>query len=318
MYTQETAISAPRNLEDMFIRLRPGRTAKQQYEEHGDQLAEAYEDKKLLYIDNYPFDFDKELMWSLPIIGPKEIPHSLLKMKIGGTMAPITKPFNEHTHILGNFVKPAEKAFAMQVMIKSIQQQLQQIARDMFPMYKPIEEERGFSIRLTCQAGEEIHFDSYDGMDDPNHRIRLFANLDCRPRIWSTGGVFENWIDKFDDSLIYKGAKHHPNKANEFLNEKINWDKYGDLAYIMFAPMSVWFVDSQPVSHEIVYGRRMASQTTVVDPSTVLHPEKMFHVTAAKLWKDEYEKRIATMGPEKAAQFIKAEEIKAILEKKLK
>lgn len=318
MYTQETVISAPNQLQDMFVRLTPGLTAKEQYEKHGDQLAEMYENKKLLYIDNYPFEFDRELMWSLPIIGPKEIPHSLLKMKIGGALAPITKPFNDQTHILGNFVKPAEKAFAMQDMIKSIQQQLQQIARDMFPMYKPIEEDRGFSIRLTCQAGEEIHFDSYAGMDDGNHRVRIFANLDCRPRIWSTGGLFENWIDKFDDALIIKGTSHHPNKANEFLNEKIDWDKHGDLAYMMFAPLSVWFVDSQPVSHEIVYGRRMASQTTVIDPATVLHPEKMFHVTAKELWRKEYQKRAVALGPVKLAQLIKEEKLKEAVAVKLK
>ncbi len=285
MYTQPTVISAPSNLQDMFVRLTPGKSAKEQYEEYGSQLAEWYEDKKLMYIDNYPFDIDTDLLWRTASIKPGNVPHALLKMKLGAALAPITKPFNNQTHILGHFVRPAEDAIALQALIKSVHSQLQAVARGMFPMYVPIEEQRGFSIRLTTQIGEEIHFDSYAGMDDDNHRVRIFANLDCRPRIWSTGGLFEDWIGKFDDELVALGAKHHPNKANEFLNDKINWDKDGDLAYMMFAPMSLWLVDSQPVSHEIVYGRRMASQTTVVKTSSTLHPDKAFHIVAADLWK---------------------------------
>lgn len=316
MYSQPSTMIASGSMKDMFVKLIPGKTAKEQYVEYGDKLADWYESNKLLYIDNYPLEFDRELMWKLPIIGPKEIPHSLLKMKIRSVMAPITKPFNETTHILGNFVKPAEDAFKLQEMIKSIQIQLQGIARDMFPTYVPIEEERGFSIRLTCQAGEEIHFDSYDGMDDDNHRIRIFANLDCRPRIWSSGGLFEDWIGRFSDEAVYKGTKYHPNKANEFLNNKIDWDQ-GELAYMMFAPLSVWFTNSQPVSHEIVYGRRMASQTTVVKANSILRPDKAFHIVAADLWKKEWKKRADAMG-DKVASFTKAEDLKELVQSKLK
>lgn len=294
MVEHKTTIIAPPSLEGIFRFLTPGKSCADQVAEYGaDWIARQYEAHKCLVIDDYPLDFDREFFWRLPMLGGSSgevLPTPIKKLKYGAVMAKITKPFNEETHVLGKWVKPAEHAFHLQDQTQKIRAQLQQMCRDLFPRYERIEEERGFSIRLTVQAGEEIHFDSYMGMDDDHSRIRVFANLDCRPRIWATAGTLDQWLPRVADEYFHKNNGRHPNDANDFIGGAIRWDDM-PLAYMHFGPCSVWFVDSQPVSHEITYGRRMASHTTVFRSESRLDPASAFTPWARRLWESEARRR---------------------------
>lgn len=96
------------------------------------------------------------------------------------------------------------------------------------------------SWRYTLTKNEPLHFDVYADRVDQKV-LRVFVNLDTEERIWDVGPIDEIGID----------AKYDPVYKARVL-------KGVNVQRITFEPGTIWAVDSQRVSHAIIYGRRAA------------------------------------------------------------
>lgn len=142
------------------------------------------------------------------------------------------------------------------------------LARAWFPRYRFVGEH--ITWRLTPTAGEEMHYDSYNGKEDGLHRVRLFFNLDAGARRWRIGPSI-GWAIRALGGRLREHLGLHPNRLNSVVNELLPW---GDVPRhaASFAAHNCWLVDSQQVAHEIVCGRKMLACTFEVDAASMHDP----------------------------------------------
>lgn len=121
--------------------------------------------------------------------------------------------------------------------------------------------------RLTETLKDAMHLDSYAGQNNDLHNLRIFVNLDSDYRTWRTSYSVEDILEYYKSKALHVPNKH-PNEINDILNSYIACDA---LPYheIKFAPGTLWMVNTQIISHQGWYGRRMAAYTFRCDPVMV-------------------------------------------------
>lgn len=139
------------------------------------------------------------------------------------------------------------------------------------------------SVRLTTTLFENIHWDNHQIQDD-FHQVRIFCNLDQRPRIWHTSHNFVTYARQ-----LYQD--HHLNRfSGKDPNELVNY-MCGDILggtrnacrdslprhVIAFEPGEVWFGESRMISHQIFYGERAMVYMFFVRPDGMLSPARRFN-----------------------------------------
>lgn len=182
-------------------------------------------------------------------------------------------------HVL-NFWFPnhPQRAAQFQPIMEKVNQYLRDCVKRLFFRYDIVDEH--ITWRFTPNDGEPIHFDSYAGHDTDSQYVRLFVNMDNRPRIWGVSHHADVAIRMYPD-IAKRYAKEHPNALNNSLTLMLPW-KDIPKHYAMFAPGNCWLVNSQLVSHEIIYGRKLIACAFEVAPSSMRDPSKNF---AAKIRK---------------------------------
>lgn len=139
------------------------------------------------------------------------------------------------------------------------------------------------SVRLTTTLFENIHWDNHNIPDD-FQQVRIFCNLDQRPRIWHTSHNFANYVrDIYQEHSLEQFAGRDPNDLNDYICGKILGGTRGACQdklprhVLAFEPGEIWFAESRMISHQIFYGERAMVYMFFVKPAGMLKPERRFN-----------------------------------------
>jgi len=171
--------------------------------------------------------------------------------------------------------------------LKASHEQALQIFDACFPQYEPIR----FipSVRLTRTLFENLHWDNHS-IDDDFHQARVFANLDTRPRLWTIGHNFIDWVrDHYDQYDLGRFAGGDPNVMLDFITGSVlggtqdTWKDKEPRHRIAFEPGEVWLGESRLLSHQIYYGEAALVYMWFVTVSSMADPTKRFNVRVEAL-----------------------------------
>jgi hypothetical protein len=273
---------------DHFLVLERKETFGEYARAYGNALAEHCENHGVIVVPFMPIEFD------LPLLQSIMLP---LEWKKIGTANGIEEPVYARD---GKEVKVREEhpflklglgdrwAAYLQSQVATFDAQLRRGMSMLFPAYHSMIE-GNITWRLTETVEEGMHFDVYsDGAPLKNraHRVKVFINIDSKPRVWHTSldlpGVLHTCRDRLPVEM--------PDDAN-VVNDII--DKFGvlkDLPFhrLSFPPMAAVISNSEVVSHEVVYGRRVVGGEFVCSESDMLDPGKLVH-QCLKGWLGENE-----------------------------
>lgn len=176
-------------------------------------------------------------------------------------------------HVLRTLGVGEAKVGRVQELIRRVNAQLRAYVESWFPDYK-ILDDQSITWRFTPTESEAMHYDSYGVTANDYHNVRIFINLDDKPRLWGVGNPVDVTIKQHRD-LCVPFENDHPNLFNAGLNKDLPWDQI-PRHFVAFAPGNMWLVNSQTVAHEIIYGRKMIAATFACDPATMWKPEQSF------------------------------------------
>lgn len=139
------------------------------------------------------------------------------------------------------------------------------------------------SVRLTTTLFENIHWDNHNIPED-FQQVRIFCNLDQRPRIWHTSHNFVTYAQEiYREHQLERFAGRDPNEMNDYICGKILGGTRNACRdklprhVIAFEPGEVWFGESRIISHQIFYGERAMVYMFFVRPEGMLQPERRFN-----------------------------------------
>jgi hypothetical protein len=207
---------------------------------------------------------------------PKNADNSVKKATVAGLLG--------KNGTAGFFPGEPKKAAHLQEIIRRVDAQLLKTVQATFPRYKILGNNNTW--RLTQTDPEGMHFDSYGDATDDNHLVRLFVNLDDKPRLWGVGPRVWDVLRKYPD-LFRPHRDRHPNQLNKNVNALLPWREVVK-HFVAFAPRNLWLVNSQVVAHEIVWGRKMIACSFYVDPATMYRPEMNFATKVRGTLKELY------------------------------
>lgn len=139
------------------------------------------------------------------------------------------------------------------------------------------------SVRLTTTLFENIHWDNHQIAED-FQQVRIFCNLDQRPRLWHTSHNFVTYAETlYEKHGLERFAGQDPNELNNYICGPI----LGGTANackdslprhtIAFEPGEIWFGESRMISHQIFYGERAMVYMFFVSPDGMLSPDRRFN-----------------------------------------
>lgn len=139
------------------------------------------------------------------------------------------------------------------------------------------------SVRFTTTLFENIHWDNHQIADD-FQQVRIFCNLDQRPRIWHTSHNFVTYARRmYHDHDLGRFAGKDPNElvnymCGDILGGTANACRDALPRHVMaFEPGEVWFGESRFISHQIFYGERAMVYMFFVRPDGMLAPAARFN-----------------------------------------
>jgi len=139
------------------------------------------------------------------------------------------------------------------------------------------------SVRLTTTLFENLHWDNHQIVDD-FQQVRIFCNLDQRPRLWHTSHNFVTYAEQlYREHNLERFAGRDPNEMNNYIcgdvlggTRKACTDPL-PRHVIGFEPGEVWFGESRMISHQIFYGERAMVYMFFVSPEGMLAPDRRFN-----------------------------------------
>lgn len=151
-----------------------------------------------------------------------------------------------------------------------------------FPDYSPAQRLIP-SVRLTQTLFENLHWDNHQ-IDDDFQQVRIFCNLDQRPRIWNLSHNFVSYARSvYDGHDLSRFSGKDPNQLNDYICGNILGGTANactdDLArhVVAFEPGEVWFGESRMLAHQIYYGERAMVYMFFVDPDRMLDKDRRFN-----------------------------------------
>lgn len=153
------------------------------------------------------------------------------------------------------------------------------------------------SVRLTRTLFENLHWDNHS-IDDDFHQARIFANLDVRPRLWSVGRGFSDWVREFYlEHDLGRFAGKDPNLMIAYITGEVlggtrnSWMDREPRHRIAFDPGEVWLGESRLISHQIYYGEAAMVYMWFVDPASMFDPSNRFNEQVERIHREMNEKR---------------------------
>lgn len=139
------------------------------------------------------------------------------------------------------------------------------------------------SVRLTTTLFENLHWDNHRIADD-FQQVRIFCNLDTRPRIWHTSHNFIRFAESiYAEHGLQAFEGKDPNDLNNYICDKILGGARGACVdslprhVVAFEPGEIWFGESRILAHQIFYGERAMVYMFFVRPEGMLAPERRFN-----------------------------------------
>lgn len=248
--------------------------------QYGNEIASLYEDLNVIYLPHFPLAIDLKLFQAL--VFPEGM------MKIGtrnGIDSGLVKRegtnFNiDDEHVLVRTVGDFKTALYIRSQIASVNAQIREAIRALFPMYHSITL-WNLTWRLTPTEGSGLHLDTFGTpgeripRDKRWHRIKFFINLDDEPRRW--------WTSYTLPETLKQVRGHLPGQLPDDINH-VNYliDNCGgldDLPYhkIQYPTLSAVFGNAEAVTHAVRYGRRMVAGEFLCEYGDMLNPGKFTH-----------------------------------------
>ena len=148
------------------------------------------------------------------------------------------------------------------------------------------------TIRLTQTLFENLHWDNHQIAED-FQQVRIFCNLDQRPRIWHVSHNFVTYARQlYQEHQLSRFAGQDPNLLNNYICGSVlggsrnacrdNLPRH----VIAFEPGEIWFGESRMLAHQIFYGERAMVYMFMIDPARMLSPERRFNAQVESLHRE--------------------------------
>jgi hypothetical protein len=257
---------------------------------HG--LIPEYEANRLIVLKDYrlPIDFDAfaEMNANTQAASPalqKQL-KKLMATHILQASPASTEPL--HRAIFETFCNGDEVLFnRVQSAMRAAHEAVLELFRTCFPNYEHFRVVP--SVRLTRTMFENLHWDNHN-IDDDFQQVRIFVNLDERPRIWNVSHNFVNFARSvYRDHGLERFAGRDPNEMNDYIVGKILGGTAGACRdafprhVVAFEPGEVWFGESRMISHQIYYGERAMVYMFFVKPEGMLDRRRRFNAQVEDL-----------------------------------
>ena len=259
-------------------------------------VADNFEEGQLILVKDYRLDFDfgaLEALEKLPDAGEDRDLQKKLKKLTSPYFFKGDPPVERDGRLL--FADPVRQAiFDMMCRgdraifdraasaLRSAHEEVTRIFGICFPHYKPFR----FipSVRLTQTLFENLHWDNHS-IDDDFHQARIFANLDCRPRIWNVSHRFPDWVRaNYEAHDLGRFAGKDPNLLIDYVTGNVlggtqnTWKDSQPRHHVAFEPGEVWLGESRLISHQIFYGDSAMVYMWFVDAASMANPENRFNI----------------------------------------
>ncbi|QIK78945.1 hypothetical protein G7077_08600 [Sphingomonas piscis] len=143
--------------------------------------------------------------------------------------------------------------------IQSVDAQIDGIARTIFNRHRFLTET--ITWKFQRNRGENMHIDNLNGCDKAA-QIRLFANLDNKPRQWSIGRHWRHYAEREFDRAKLSDAVDDPCDFNHRLSAAafgVSTDTCREPRHMIeFEPGEVWLANSALVAHQVRGGDVLA------------------------------------------------------------
>lgn len=267
-------------------------------------VADIFESGRLILLKDYRLDFDfsalTRLNKSTEAIEDRELRRKLKKLTAPQFFEG-EKPVTRRGKLL--FADPVRQALYDVLCrgdrhlfehaagaLKRAHKELLRIFRICFPDYETFRAVP--SVRLTQTLFENLHWDNHS-IDDDFHQARIFANLDTRPRLWSVGRGFTDWVRKFyAEHDLGRFAGKDPNLMIAYINGEVlggtqnTWMDREPRHRVAFDPGEVWLGESRLISHQIYYGEAAMVYMWFVDPASMSDTSNRFNEQVEQVHRD--------------------------------
>lgn len=242
-------------------------------------VAAAYQDNHCVVFP--PVDLDADVAWLRTLRpAPQADPGRAIAVKKAKAKWLLTDDPADPNSILRQVAGSEKAARRFLAEVRRVHARVMAFVRAAFPGVTVLND-RDFTWRLTTTADEAMHFDNY-GFGPVDHgTLRVFVNLDDRPRHWALGPTFPVGLAACAAKLDRAHWDLHPNQLNLQVNLASDWEAT-PRHHLLLAPLAAWVVNSQAVAHEIVWGRKLIAYSVHVDPATLPDPAKDFNAAARR------------------------------------
>jgi hypothetical protein len=157
------------------------------------------------------------------------------------------------------FLGDKQRFRRFQDQIRSVDEQINEIVRRIFGM-RPFLTET-ITWKFQRNRGENLHIDNLNGCDRVA-QVRLFVNLDNKPRQWSVGRHWRHYAERLYDSANLQEAAHDPCRFNHQLTAAafgVSTATCDEPRHLLeLAPGEVWLANSALVAHQVRGGDVLA------------------------------------------------------------
>ncbi|MCC6920291.1 MAG: hypothetical protein IT548_13910 [Alphaproteobacteria bacterium] len=148
------------------------------------------------------------------------------------------------------------------------------------------------SVRLTQTMFENMHWDNHNIPED-FQQVRIFVNLDQRPRVWNVSHNFVEYARSiYRERHLERFAGRDPNDLNDYVCGEVLGGSAGACLdtlprhVVGFDPGEVWMGESRMLAHQIFYGERAMVYMFFVKPEKMLNPQRRFNAQVEALHRE--------------------------------
>ncbi len=149
---------------------------------------------------------------------------------------------------------------AVQEAVEKVDTQVDSLVRRLFDRHTFI---RDFTAwKFLSIAGENLHIDNLPNLNDST-QVRLFVNVDGKPRRWSVGRHWRHYAERYFSSANLHELAADATAFNGRLNHTAfgpSWTTCDEPRHLVeFDPGEVWLINSAIVAHQVRGGDRLCS-----------------------------------------------------------
>lgn len=254
---------------------------------YGDEITRAYEADQVIYFPHFPLPLNLEFFQNITF--PKEWKkigtfNGIARDAFTFSDGKLTSDLDGHP--LAKIVQPANAVVYMLQQVRETHLAIFEALARVLPHYHSL---RGGNItwRFTETANEGMHIDGFAGGaprgQNPDHRVKLFINVDSLPRHWRISYDVITMLDVYADKL----GDNIPEDLNVLAHEIGRLQLLADAPYhdVQFPQMSAVLANAEAIAHSVVYGRRMICAELFCDARDMLDREQQPHAKLARWFK---------------------------------